>query len=349
MQIAEDLAGAGRRVLLSTCQVGRFNWNYRGRETFRWLDDMRLLDPAPGRPTGPGDDAVRPSPWSDSGGRTLSLPMLAGLGVTLLGRLTDVVDGCAVFDGSGAANVAFGNQRWSVTCELIDAYIAAHGLDAAAYQEDEGGDDVPIEPIGSLHLGDADVSTVIWCTGFTGDLTYLDLPVLDASGQVRRQGSASDGPGPVVRRLPVAGPAPVRDLLRIPRRRRPDRRPAHRATSPAADRSVATGGSISAALHLPGQVDGRTHRIEAAPGRDRPRPCGAPPCGAVRRSCPDSSRAGALACSAAPGSPPCPGPAARTTRRSWTYQAGRASVPLRLTCGSDSAYRPTSSGVTSEG
>ena len=40
VQIAEDLAGAGRRVLLSTCQVGRFNWNYRGRETFRWLDDL---------------------------------------------------------------------------------------------------------------------------------------------------------------------------------------------------------------------------------------------------------------------------------------------------------------------
>ena len=68
-------------------------------------------------------------------------------------------------------------------------------MDAAAYQEDEGGDDVRIEPIGSLHLGDADVSTVIWCTGFTGDLSYLDLPVLDASGQVRRQGSASEVPG----------------------------------------------------------------------------------------------------------------------------------------------------------
>src|SRR4051794_9087897 len=40
------------------------------------------------------------------------------------------------------------------------------------------------------------------------------------------------------------------------------------------------------------------------------------------------------------------GSSTRTTRRSWTYQAGRDSVPLRLTCGSDSAYRPTSSGVT---
>ena len=194
VQIAEHLAVAGRRVLLSTCQVGRFNWSYRGRETFQWLDDLGywtqhrvdVADPAMFRWA---------QPLVGPGGRTLSLPTLAGLGVLLLGRLTGVVDGTAVFDGSGAENVEFGDQRWSATRELIDAHIAAHGLDAASYQGDEGGDDVRVEPIGSLHLGDADVSTVIWCAGFTGDLSYLDLPVLDASGQVRRQDSASEVPG----------------------------------------------------------------------------------------------------------------------------------------------------------
>ena len=194
VQIAEDLATAGRRVLLSTCQVGRFNWYYRGQETFRWLDDLGYWTQ---RPVDLAEPALMrlTQPLVGSGGRSLSLPMLAGLGVVLLGRLTELVDGRAEFDESCAANVAFGNQRWSATCELVDSYIAAHGLDGAAPRDDEGGGDVRIEPIGSLHLGDADVSTVIWCTGFTGDLSYLDLPVQDASGEVRRHGSASEVPG----------------------------------------------------------------------------------------------------------------------------------------------------------
>jgi putative flavoprotein involved in K+ transport len=194
VQIAEDLAVAGRRVLLSTCQVGRFNWYYRGTETFRWLHDLGFWTQRP-------DDLPDPAmmratqPLVGSGGRSLSLPMLAGLGVTLLGRLTDVVDGCALFDDSGVANVAFGNHRWSATRELIDGYIAAHGLDAGMQPDDEGGAEVPIEPISSLDLGDADVSTVIWSTGLTGDLTYLDTPMRDTSGNVPRKGSASEVSG----------------------------------------------------------------------------------------------------------------------------------------------------------
>ena len=194
VQIAEDLAVAGRRVLLSTCLVGRFNWTYRGAETFRWLDELGFWTQRPVDLPDPGTMRAT-QPLVASGGRTLSLPMLARLGVRLLGRLTGVVDGCAVFDESGAANVAFGDQRWSATCDLIDAYIETHGFEVEAQRGDEGGGEVAIEPISSLHFGDVDVSTVIWCTGLTGDLTYLDTPIRDASGHVARQGNASEVPG----------------------------------------------------------------------------------------------------------------------------------------------------------
>ena len=61
--------------------------------------------------------------------------------------------------------------------------------------DDEGGGTVRGELAGTLHFGDADVSTVIWCAGLTGELGYLDAPMRDASGQARRRGSASEVPG----------------------------------------------------------------------------------------------------------------------------------------------------------
>ena len=94
-----------------------------------------------------------------------------------------------------AANLAAGDQLWTRTCAQIDAYVAAHGIDAPPEQDDEGGGDVDPTPVASLDLADADVSTVIWSTGFTGDLSYADLPLQDADGQVRRDGSASEVPG----------------------------------------------------------------------------------------------------------------------------------------------------------
>jgi putative flavoprotein involved in K+ transport len=194
VQIAEDLALAGRRVLLSTSPVGRFNWSYRGRETFLWLDDVGFWAQRPAELPDPAMTRMT-QPLVASGGRTLSLPMLAALGVTLLGRLTGASDGKLRFDESVAGNLAAGDQLWTRTCALIDAYVAAHGVDVPPEQDDEGGGDVHPTYVASLDLADADVSTVIWCTGFTGDLSYADLPLQDADGQVRRDGSASEVPG----------------------------------------------------------------------------------------------------------------------------------------------------------
>ena len=194
VQIAEDLALAGRRVLLSTSPVGRFNWSYRGRETFLWLDDVGFWAQRPAELPDPAMTRMT-QPLVASGGRTLSLPMLAALGVTLLGRLSGVSDGKLWFDESVAANLAAGDQLWTRTCAQIDAYVAAHGIDVPPEHEDEGGGDVDPAPVASLDLADADVSTVIWSTGFTGDLSYADLPLQDADGQVRRDGSASEVPG----------------------------------------------------------------------------------------------------------------------------------------------------------
>jgi putative flavoprotein involved in K+ transport len=46
-----------------------------------------------------------------------------------------------------------------------------------------------------LDLRDHDVASVVWCTGFTGDFTWLDPALVGADGQPRRQDAAAAAPG----------------------------------------------------------------------------------------------------------------------------------------------------------
>ena len=56
-----------------------------------------------------------------------------------------------------------------------------------------------------------DVTNVIWCTGFRHDLSWIDLPIFDESGEPLHERGVVDGQaGPVLRRPAV----PVRGVLR---------------------------------------------------------------------------------------------------------------------------------------
>ena len=46
-------------------------------------------------------------------------------------------------------------------------------------------------PLRSLNLVEAEVATVIWATGFTGDFSWLDLPAFDADGFPIHEGGVS--------------------------------------------------------------------------------------------------------------------------------------------------------------
>ena len=80
-QIGEDLALAGRQVFLATGRNGRVPRRYRGRDIILWLMENGRYD----------------QPRSMQSGRpllgathTISFGSLSALGVTLLGRITDV-------------------------------------------------------------------------------------------------------------------------------------------------------------------------------------------------------------------------------------------------------------------
>jgi putative flavoprotein involved in K+ transport len=54
---------------------------------------------------------------------------------------------------------------------------------------------VALDPPATLDLRAEEIGSVIWCTGFGGDFSYLDPALLDADGQPRRRDAAGAAPG----------------------------------------------------------------------------------------------------------------------------------------------------------
>ena len=193
-QIAEDLARSGRQVYLSTSRVGRYAWMYRGRESLGWLVDAGFWDQ---QPADLDDPAVMRAaqPLVASGGRSLSLALLAETGVTLLGRIESVALEQLVLDDTVPANVEFGDQFWQRMRGLIDGYIARSGIEAPAPQVDPGAGPVRQSAPRILDLAATGVTSVVWCIGFTGDLSWVRLPIHDTAGGLHHNGCAAPVPG----------------------------------------------------------------------------------------------------------------------------------------------------------
>ena len=193
-QIAEDLLSAGRRVYVATSAVGRVPTPYRGRETLWWLVGDGFYDQ---RTQDVPDPAARlaPTPLLAPGGRPLGLPTLARAGAVLLGRPTAVVGDRILLDGSAEANVAAGEAFAARVRTMADELIRRDAVDAPAAEPDRDDEPVRLETVTELDLRAADVGSIVWCTGFGGDFSWLSDALRDATGQPVRDGAAGAVPG----------------------------------------------------------------------------------------------------------------------------------------------------------
>ena len=194
-QITEDLLLAGRRVVLATSPVARLPWRHRGRDSFEWLAEAGFFDQRP--QDLPDPSAARPTqPIVASGGRSLSLQALARAGAKLVGRLVDGTGERLSFDDSAKANVAAGDAGAERMRSTMDDFIRRNDLTASPAEPD--GTDAPVEldpPPTTLDMREDDIGSVVWCTGFTGDFSWLNPSMLDGNGQPRRAGHSAVTPG----------------------------------------------------------------------------------------------------------------------------------------------------------
>jgi putative flavoprotein involved in K+ transport len=181
-QIAEELRKAGKTVYLSVGEHYRPPRSYRGRDYCWWLGALGLWDEVK---TKPKKQHVAFAVSGYEGGKTVDFRRLAHMGVTLVGLTKAYKDGVIEFEEGLARNVAEGDQAYFDVLREADAYIEQNGLPFAP--EPEAWELLPDpdclkEPIMSLDLAKAGITTILWATGFAFDYSWLKVNAFDEKG-----------------------------------------------------------------------------------------------------------------------------------------------------------------------
>jgi putative flavoprotein involved in K+ transport len=195
-QIAEDLHLAGRQVHLCVGRAPRTARRYRGQDVVQWLEAMGHYampvheHPLKERVRGKANHYVT----GRDGGRDIDLRQRALEGMQLHGRLLDIRGGTLQLADDLRQNLDQADAVAESIKTSIDKFIAGQGLVApleARYHP-------PWEPASftpQLDLAASGVSTIIWCTGFTPDYGFVEIPVFDGRGHPVHERGVTDVPG----------------------------------------------------------------------------------------------------------------------------------------------------------
>ncbi|MGE5133919.1 MAG: NAD(P)-binding domain-containing protein [Gemmatimonadota bacterium] len=206
VQLAAELRRSGRPVTLSVGEHVRLPRTYRGRDVLWWMDASGVWDQRHDEI----DDLTRarrlPSPQlaGTPERATLDLNALTAMGVGLVGRWAAVRDGRALFSGGLRNLFSLADLKLARLLDTFDEWARTHGRDAEA--------DPPVRPELTrvpestrlqLDLRSGEIRAIVWATGFQPDYGWLDVPVIDAKGQLRHEGGVAASPGLYALGLPV--------------------------------------------------------------------------------------------------------------------------------------------------
>lgn len=191
LQIARELASAGREVTLSVGRHNRVPRRWRGRDIIRLMDRAGVLDESVAEVADIDRARHQPSLQLAGDDRPLDLATLKAAGVRVRGRLAGA-------DGDAVALA--GDLR--ETMEAADRKLARLlARIEAAVPEDELGppETVPAIAFGaeaqSVDLAAEGIGSLIWATGFRRAYPWLTVPVLDAAGEIVQRGGVTPAAG----------------------------------------------------------------------------------------------------------------------------------------------------------
>ena len=197
VQLAAELARTGRQVILAVGSHVRMPRRYRGRDIMAWLDEMGVLTETANQV--PDIQAARRQPslqqvGSEAGG-SLDLQVLQEHGVRIVGRMTGASGHQAYFSDNLAESIGHAERKMHGMLDRIDLHLARVRLTSAFLGEPRPpAVAVPMTPR-AVNLRASGVDTVVWATGYRREYPWLQIPVLDAKGEIMHRGGVTARPG----------------------------------------------------------------------------------------------------------------------------------------------------------
>lgn len=188
--IAEELNNGQRRVYLSLGTTGRAPGRYRGKSKAWWV-------PALGLPVF-AEDGLAKSPLAadPGGGREYNPHQFARDGMTLLGRVIGARDSTLevapnLYDVLRASDRSEADFR-----RVVDEYVLREHLDVPDEPPAEVLDDgYRQQVIRELDVHSANITSIVWCTGYQFDFSWVHLPVFDEMGYPIHASGVTASPG----------------------------------------------------------------------------------------------------------------------------------------------------------
>ncbi|MDX8494837.1 NAD(P)/FAD-dependent oxidoreductase [Mesorhizobium sp. VK22B] len=191
VQIADELALAGRRVTLSVGKHTRLPRLWRGKDIFFWLCQMGFMAQRPQGLANP--ESARRQPSLQLAGRPdkadVDLATLQALGVELVGRVRGLANREIAFADDLVASVAAAEAKQARLLAEIDRFA---GAERPTRREPVT---VPSARPQRLSLTDGSIRTIIWATGYARSFDWLEPLALGGDGELAHQGGVTSVPG----------------------------------------------------------------------------------------------------------------------------------------------------------
>jgi len=132
------------------------------------------------------------------GGKTVDFRRFAVDGIVLVGRVQGFAGGIMTFAPDLASNIAKGDADHLALLDEADAYVLRNVPDLPAAPEarlSRPDPDCVTNPILTLDLGVAGITSIIWATGYAPDFSWLKVGAFDQKGRPVHQRGVATEPG----------------------------------------------------------------------------------------------------------------------------------------------------------